>query len=528
MNSVMYIRWTQKEFIRSKLIKMKSIFWLFCSLFLHLAYSGHGPAIGLTDDPISLSKQIISEDPSPWAPATKSALISAYQNISSLDQNDDKYVLLESPGLAFDYYQGGYSNMGKNISKGLLLEMLNQALNSPETVVSKLAKATINKSLSEYQKAFSIAEAYQQTDELSLEKSLQFIENRYGYSKIDIAKKLLESQWEQKQSTVEENNKKKVLAKLKEIEKKYPDQIAWVEALPLLEECYRLLEEGQVGLASYGPYLDFKKSMDRLNQSRINDRISFRSGIKITYPESATVWTQPGPIDIKWEASNIDKSKPIRFFLVKDDMVVQDLGTFKNSEYENGIELRRGLPAGSNYRVMGIEQQPANKYHVAKFATPYFTIEKAPRKEERPRAVAVNTSSPVKPLASTAGNTVEATPMRKTFAGRTISYVKELVVDSEKIQIILWDHGRQDGDLVSIYLNGEEVIKKHLLTYREVVFEIDLETEQKNDLFLYAHNLGKFPPNTVSIKIKDNSSTEEIVLNSDLKSCESVLINVRQ
>lgn len=507
---------------------MKTIFWLFCGLFLQLAYPHNINETGETKDPVSLSKQIISEEVSTWESSTITRLLSEYQDMSSLGRNDDKYVLLESPRLAFDYYQGGYGTMGDNISKGLLLEMLSQALNSPKAVVSKLARATINNSLTEYQKAYSIAESYQQTDELSLEESLQFLENRYGYAKLDVARKLLDSPEGQQKSVTEEKNKKKVLAKLREIEKKYPDQIAWVEALPLLEEWYRLLEEGQVGLAGYRPYLDFKKSMDRLNQSRINDRISFRSGIKITYPEASTVWTQPGPVDIKWEASNIDKTKPIRFFLVKDDMVVQDLGTFKNTEYEDGIDLRRGLPAGSNYRIMGIEQQPVNKYHVAKFATPFFTIEKAVRKEEKTRPVAVVSNQTVETTTPIAGNKVEVAPIRKTFAGRTISYVKELVVDSGQIQIILWDHGRQDGDLVSIYLNGEEVIKKHLLTYREVVFEIDLDTEQKNDLFLYAHNLGRFPPNTVSIKIKDNSSTEEIVLNSDLKSCESVLINVKK
>ncbi len=513
---------------RSKLIKMKGIFWLFCGLFLQMAYPHNTTEGGDTDDPVSLSKQIIIQEPSPWESETRAKLLSEYQDLSSLDRNDDKYVLLESPRLAFDYYQGGYSNLGENISKGLLLEMLSQALNSPEAVASKLAKATINNSLTEYSKAFGIVENYQQSDQLSLEESLQFLENRYGYSKLGVARKLLENPAGQQNSATDEKNKKKVLAKLREIEKKYPDQIAWVEALPLLEEWYRLLEEGQVGLAGYGPYLDFKKSMDRLNQSRINDRISFRSGIKITYPDASTVWTQPGPVDIKWEASNIDKTKPIRFFLVKDDMVVQDLGTFKNTEYEDGIDLRRGLPAGSNYRIMGIEQQPANKYHVAKFATPFFTIEKAPRKGEKSKPVEVITNIAVESAPTITEKTVEIKPLRKTFAGRTISYVKELEVDSGKIQIFLWDHGRQDGDLVSIYLNGEEVIKKHLLTYREVVFEIDLNTDQKNDLFLYAHNLGKFPPNTVSIKIKDNSSTEEIVLNSDLKSCESVLINVKQ
>ena len=107
----------------------------------------------------------------------------------------------------------------------------------------------------------------------------------------------------------DEKNKKKVLSKLKEIEKKYSEQIPWVEALPLLEEWYRLLEEGQVGLAAYAPYLEFKRSMDQLNQARINERIKFRSTIRITYPDTRTVWTQPGPVDIKWETTVGDEKR---------------------------------------------------------------------------------------------------------------------------------------------------------------------------------------------------------------------------
>lgn len=512
-----------------KLINMKTFYFLLCGLLIQATYAGDYNVSHNTDDPVVMTRKIIKEEPQPWNQETKSNVFSAYSALSKIETNDDKYLLLESPALAFDYFQGGNNLLGDNISKGLLLEILNQAINSPETVTSRLARATINRGLSEYEQAYKIADKFRQVDELSISESLQFLENRYGYAKLDHAKKLLDSHSVTNISAVEKKNKQKVMAKLREIEKKYPDQIEWIDALALLEEWYRLLEEAQVGLAIYKPYVSFKRSMDQLNQSRINERISFRSGIKITYPDPSTVWTQPGPVDIKWESSNISAENPIRFFLVKDDMVVQDLGTFKNTEYKDGITLRKGLPAGSNYRVMGIEQLPANKYHVAKFATPFFTIEKAPRKpSNKPIAVKPEKTGPVKTLENAVVSAPEAQPVRQMFAGRTISYVKELEVDSDQIEIILWDHGRQDGDIVSIYLNGTEVIKKHHLTYREVVYEVKLDAEQKNDLFLYAHNLGKFPPNTVSIKIKDQSSTEEIVLNSDLKSCESVLINVSQ
>jgi len=235
-----------------------------------------------------------------------------------------------------------------------------------------------------------------------------------------------------------------------------------------------------------------------------------RTTITITYPDSRTVWTTADTVSLKWNTKNIGENKTIKFYLSKDDMVVQELGIFKNSDYAHGILLHRGLPAGDNYRVIGIELYPDDKFSIAKYATPFFTITKAPRPIKQP----VPPQPAKKPV------------VRNTFDGRALIYVKELTVKGEKLQINLWDHGRKDGDIVSIYLNGEAVVSKHYLEYRKKSFEVQLDASKPNDLFLYAHNLGKFPPNTVSIELNDGEEAENIVLNSDLKSCEAILINV--
>lgn len=236
-----------------------------------------------------------------------------------------------------------------------------------------------------------------------------------------------------------------------------------------------------------------------------------KTSIKISYPDSQTVWCVPGTVELKWVTKNIPANKTIKFYLSKDDMVVQELGIFKNNGFTNEVKLERWLQAGDNYRVVGIELFPDNKYSIAKFATSLFTIKKAPRENHVETKI-----EETKP------------PIRNTFDGRKLTYVKELDVTGNEIQINLWDHGRKDGDIVSIYLNGEAIISKYLLEYRKKSFEIQLDATKPNDLFLYAHNLGKFPPNTVSIEIKDGKSSENIVLNSDLKSCEAILINVKQ
>ncbi len=229
-----------------------------------------------------------------------------------------------------------------------------------------------------------------------------------------------------------------------------------------------------------------------------NTNVAPRSSIEITYPNKGTVWSIPQSVEILWETTNIANTKSIRFFLTRDDMVVQELGSFKNTGSYTNIELAKNIGEGDKYQVVGIELFPDDKFQIAKFATPYFSIKK---KEE-------------------------ATVERMDFAGRKISYTKELQFKNKEITVNIWDHGTQDNDIVSIYLNGLSVVSKHLLTYSKKSFTVKLNPSKKNDLFLYAHNLGKFPPNTVSIEITDGSTSENIILNSDLKSCEAVLISV--
>lgn len=256
-------------------------------------------------------------------------------------------------------------------------------------------------------------------------------------------------------------------------------------------------------------------------QEVFKDSTDKKSRIEITYPNSATVWTISEPARIEWKTMNIAPEKSIRFFLALNDMVVQELGTFKNSFSADGIELAKNIGTGDSYQVVGIELFPDNKYQIAKYATAYFSIRNP---EADARKAAYEAKNREKPLKATA----EETPSGPTpqFDGRNISYVEEVVFDNENITIEIWDHGRQDEDIVSIYLNGKTLISKHLLTYHRKRVTCTLEKGRSNDLFLYAHNLGKSPPNTVSVEISDGNTSEKIILNSDLKRCEAVKISV--
>lgn len=578
-------------------MRHRLLFALFClSVLLAPVYGASLAYMPAIDDPIKLCKQILEDSPEPWLPDAKSTVLQHYGQDYSLGENEDKYILLESPTLAFDYFQGGFSDIGQSMSKNLLIHMLKQAIMAPQETSNILAKATIQQGLAEYLKAYEIASLYRETKQLNYGQAIQFLDNRFGYTKLTHAERLSGREVPQTKAFEADKNTQKILARLDKIAKRYPNKIPLVNALPLFEEIYQQLVAEGTGIAAYAPFREFSSEMLKLNQSRINERIRFRSEIRITEPNAATVWTIPNPAELKWTTANIDPDKTIRFFLVKDDMVVQDLGTYKNIREKGGIVLNKSLPAGSNYKVMGIEQFPVNKYHVAKFATQYFTIKKAPRPEKKTPPPAPDPivedepvtpeppvqiekeeeQPPVEPIIPKepepqpepepvieeeievapeviqeketeqlpppvvipeeetpkvdvmVPETEEAIALRNFFDGRSISYTKELVVDTENIRVSLWDHGRQDGDIVSIYLNGEPVVAKHTLTYKKKVFDLKLDPSKPNDLFLYAHNLGRFPPNTVSIEIHDGTTAANIILNSDLKSCEAVLINVKQ
>lgn len=267
------------------------------------------------------------------------------------------------------------------------------------------------------------------------------------------------------------------------------------------------------------------------------------STINITSPNENTIWNIPEKITLEWNTVKIDTSKFIRFFLVRNEMVVQELGSFKNDGFESGIELAKNIGSGNRYQVVAIELFPDDKYNIAKRVTPFFTITNAASDERKKKQQLANantvapkkkrkkskvkTKEQVAPAQTEVAQAQEKPEVRESFDGRKISYTKEFEFDSEHIIVKIWDHGRQDGDIVSIYLNGVQVVKKYYLTYWKKEFKIKLDPNKSNDLFLYAHNLGDSPPNTVAVEITDGKKSENIVLNSDLQSCEAVLISVK-
>lgn len=90
--------------------------------------------------------------------------------------------------------------------------------------------------------------------------------------------------------------------------------------------------------------------------------------------------------------------------------------------------------------------------------------------------------------------------------------------------IRLWDNAAEDGDIVSVYLNGEWIIENHSLLKAgtDFNFSTSLLHNGPNDLVVFALNEGSSGPNTASIAING----EEIEnFSPGLLSGEAVRIN---
>ena len=95
-------------------------------------------------------------------------------------------------------------------------------------------------------------------------------------------------------------------------------------------------------------------------------------------------------------------------------------------------------------------------------------------------------------------------------------------VNQEEINLELYDHENEDGDIVSVCFNGQYLIEKYKLLNKPKLLKIKLLPYQKNVLTVFANNTGKEGANTSALRFLLNGTREEIILYADKKESEGV------
>lgn len=105
---------------------------------------------------------------------------------------------------------------------------------------------------------------------------------------------------------------------------------------------------------------------------------------------------------------------------------------------------------------------------------------------------------------------------------RRVTTGKKSFVRREQIEISVWDSETIDGDTISLYFNGEWLLKEYPLKKKKKKINVEVKRNADNYLILYAHNEGERPPNTAALQIDDGGKIRKIGLSSDMKTCDAL------
>ncbi|MEN0005076.1 MAG: hypothetical protein AAF798_13075 [Bacteroidota bacterium] len=107
---------------------------------------------------------------------------------------------------------------------------------------------------------------------------------------------------------------------------------------------------------------------------------------------------------------------------------------------------------------------------------------------------------------------------------RKVQVERLIEVQSETLRIKIWDNGTVDGDVVTIFLNGEQLVENFKVTKRKRGFPVKINTKGDNYLILHAEDLGDISPNTVAVSIDDGTREQVIILSSNLEESGALMI----
>lgn len=108
--------------------------------------------------------------------------------------------------------------------------------------------------------------------------------------------------------------------------------------------------------------------------------------------------------------------------------------------------------------------------------------------------------------------------------GRIVKYVQTMDINSDTVAVIINDPQREDGDIISLNVNGEWKMRNFEVTNAQARFSFAMG-HKENYIALHAENLGTLPPNTAMLTIIDGKVRKQIILNSDAGKTEGILLN---
>lgn len=158
-------------------------------------------------------------------------------------------------------------------------------------------------------------------------------------------------------------------------------------------------------------------------------------------------------------------------------------------------------------------------------------VEKAPVKENKEP---VAKAEPPKKDIAVNNNTVAApSPVVKTteekIKERANSAPQVVYFKTDSLVLSLYDNGEVDGDTVSVTLNGVMLMEKQGLRATAIRKSIPVPSgTDEMTLVLFAENLGKYPPNTGLLVVRDGDDIHQVRFSADLTQNATIIFRRKE
>jgi hypothetical protein len=114
----------------------------------------------------------------------------------------------------------------------------------------------------------------------------------------------------------------------------------------------------------------------------------------------------------------------------------------------------------------------------------------------------------------------------KEIEKTSIALKEKISIPNKKTKVSIWDNNVEDGDIISLSLNGEWIVRNLEVKKCRTSFYLNLDPGE-NFLVMKAENTGSTPPNTAAFFIETDGFSKEIILNSDMGKSEMIQIDVK-
>lgn len=120
-------------------------------------------------------------------------------------------------------------------------------------------------------------------------------------------------------------------------------------------------------------------------------------------------------------------------------------------------------------------------------------------------------------------------PTEKEYTERENVVMNEIEVESDTVQIGIYDNGEIDGDIISIFYNQKLILYSQKLTHKSIRIKLPIDSLLKyNEISMFAENLGLIPPNTALMVIDDGKNRYELRLSSSLEKNATVRLKKKK